>query len=147
MGWRLADRIFDLNKEIKVAADIGCNRGFIARHVLAESVQHLYLCDSSPKMLEQAQGSPGLKVTKLEMDEETPTVSCAQVKAYSVFKLSQEIQWDSAMQTGCEEIQRFEKLPMGFKRICCKSSNHLMCLVWADGGCPSFQSVESNRIP
>lgn len=75
VGWRLSDRIFDLNKEINVAADIGCNRGFIARHVLAESVQHLYLCDSSPTMLQQAEGSPGLKVTKMDMDEELPTVN------------------------------------------------------------------------
>lgn len=47
----------------------------MSRNVLAESVQHLYLCDSSPTMLEQAEGTPGLKITKLEMDEEVPTVS------------------------------------------------------------------------
>lgn len=58
-----------------MAADIGCGRGFVSRHVLAESVQHLYMCDSSPTMLQQAEGSPGLKVTKLVMDEEKPTVS------------------------------------------------------------------------
>lgn len=99
VGWRVADRIFDLKKEVKVAADIGkkifsiwqkqkiaksnkylktilgCNRGFVSRHVLAESVEHLYLCDDSPTMLQQAEGTPELKITKLEMDEEKPTVS------------------------------------------------------------------------
>lgn len=37
---------------------------------MAETVQHLYLCDMSPTMLQQAQGTPGLKITKKEMDEE-----------------------------------------------------------------------------
>lgn len=100
VGYRLADRVFDLNKEIKTAADIGkfinmlnaksklhrarfsivfsgCNRGFVSRHILAETVQHLYLCESSPTMLKQAEGTPGLKVTKLEMDEECPQVFAA----------------------------------------------------------------------
>lgn len=48
----------------------GCNRGFVSRHVLAETVKHLYLCDMSPTMLQQAEGTPGLNITKKEMDEE-----------------------------------------------------------------------------
>ncbi|XP_037955617.1 arginine-hydroxylase NDUFAF5, mitochondrial-like [Teleopsis dalmanni] len=70
VGFRLADRIFDIKREIKCAADIGCNRGFLSKHVLAESVGHLTLCDTSPTMLAQAQGTPGLNMTKLEVDEE-----------------------------------------------------------------------------
>ncbi|KAJ6647859.1 Arginine-hydroxylase NDUFAF5, mitochondrial [Pseudolycoriella hygida] len=72
VGFRLSDRIFDIKREFKNAADIGCNRGFISRHVLAETVNHLYLCDISPSMLLQAEGTPGLKITKKEMDEEQP---------------------------------------------------------------------------
>ncbi|XP_055917709.1 arginine-hydroxylase NDUFAF5, mitochondrial [Eupeodes corollae] len=70
IGFRLSDRIFDIKREFRNAADIGCNRGFISNHVLAETVQHLILCDTSPTMLAQAQGTPGLKITKMEMDEE-----------------------------------------------------------------------------
>lgn len=38
---------------------------------MAETVAHLYLCDMSPTMLQQAEGTPGLKITKKEMDEES----------------------------------------------------------------------------
>ncbi|CAD7012052.1 arginine-hydroxylase NDUFAF5, mitochondrial isoform X1 [Ceratitis capitata] len=70
VGFRLADRIIDIKREFANAADIGCSRGFLSKHIMAESVQHLTLCDTSPTMLAQAQGTPGLKMTKLEVDEE-----------------------------------------------------------------------------
>lgn len=70
VGFRLADRIIDIKREFTNAADIGCSRGFLSKHIMAESVQHLTLCDTSPTMLAQAQGTPGLKLTKLEVDEE-----------------------------------------------------------------------------
>ncbi|ALC41936.1 CG8067 [Drosophila busckii] len=70
VGYRLADRVFDIKREFKSAADIGCNRGYISRHILAECVEHLTLTDTSATMLEQAQGTPGLKMRKLVQDEE-----------------------------------------------------------------------------
>uniref|UniRef100_A0A1A9ZWC7 Arginine-hydroxylase NDUFAF5, mitochondrial n=1 Tax=Glossina pallidipes TaxID=7398 RepID=A0A1A9ZWC7_GLOPL len=70
VGFRLADRIFDIKREFENAADLGCSRGFLSRHVLAESVKHLTLCDMSPTMLSQAQGTPGLRISRKEMDEE-----------------------------------------------------------------------------
>lgn len=99
-GARMVDRIYDLTKEIGTAAEIGtiqiwqailnardkpilrfshpnsigCNRGFISSHDLADTIGHLYLCESSPTMLEQAEVATGLKVTKLNMDEEMPKV-------------------------------------------------------------------------
>lgn len=75
MGFRLADRLFDIKKEFDVAADLGCNRGFVSKHVLADTVKHLYMCDVSPTMLKQAEGTPGLRITKKEMDEEIFNVS------------------------------------------------------------------------
>ncbi|KAH8319936.1 hypothetical protein KR074_009687 [Drosophila pseudoananassae] len=71
VGFRLADRVFDIKREFKTAADIGCSRGYLSKHILAESVEHLTLTDSSATMLEQAQGTPGLKMLKLVKDEET----------------------------------------------------------------------------
>ncbi|XP_062135569.1 arginine-hydroxylase NDUFAF5, mitochondrial [Drosophila sulfurigaster albostrigata] len=70
VGFRLADRVFDIKREFKTAADIGCNRGYISKHILAECVEHLTLTDTSASMLEQAQGTPGLKMHKLVQDEE-----------------------------------------------------------------------------
>ncbi|XP_073848739.1 arginine-hydroxylase NDUFAF5, mitochondrial isoform X2 [Musca autumnalis] len=70
IGYRLADRVFDIKREFEAAADLGCNRGFLSRHILAESVKHLTLCDISPTMLSQATGTPGLQISKREIDEE-----------------------------------------------------------------------------
>lgn len=70
VGFRLADRVFDIKREFKTAADIGCNRGYISKHILAECVEHLTLTDTSPSMLDQAQGTPGLNMHKLVKDEE-----------------------------------------------------------------------------
>ncbi|XP_017866309.1 PREDICTED: NADH dehydrogenase [ubiquinone] 1 alpha subcomplex assembly factor 5 isoform X1 [Drosophila arizonae] len=70
VGFRLSDRVFDIKREFKTAADIGCNRGYISKHILAECVEHLTLTDTSASMLEQAQGTPGLRMSKLLQDEE-----------------------------------------------------------------------------
>ncbi|KAL5288632.1 NDUFAF5 family protein [Megaselia abdita] len=70
VGFRLADRVLDLKKDIKNAANIGCGRGFVSKHILAESIENLLICDTSEKMLEQAEGTPGLKLKKVNMDEE-----------------------------------------------------------------------------
>lgn len=74
VGFRLADRIFDIKRELKVVADYGCNRGFISRHIVADTVGELILCDTSPTMLEQATGTPGLNVTKRLVEAEWPQV-------------------------------------------------------------------------
>lgn len=71
VGFRLADRLFDVKREFQVAVDLGCNRGFVSKHILAETVKHLHLCEMSPTMLEQAEGTPGLKITRHEIDEES----------------------------------------------------------------------------
>lgn len=97
----MADRIYDITKQFKVAAEIGqnfilfiyfffghvnhklkiifvikgCHRSFIAKHDLSDSIEEIFLCESSPSLLKQAKGREGLKITKLEMDEEVPNVS------------------------------------------------------------------------
>lgn len=75
MGFRLADRLFDVKREFNVAVDLGCNRGFVSKHILAETVKHLHLCEMSPTMLAQAEGTPGLEITRHEMDEESLNVN------------------------------------------------------------------------
>lgn len=70
VGFRLSDRLFDVKREFAVAADLGCNRGFVSKHIMADTVGHLHLCDISPSMLAQADGTPGLPLTRHEMDEE-----------------------------------------------------------------------------
>lgn len=73
----MVDRMYDLTKECKVVAEIGCNRGFIARHELPEGIEQFYLCDSSEIALEQAKQAAkpdGYKITCIQMDEEVPKV-------------------------------------------------------------------------
>lgn len=76
VGYRLADRIFDIKRDLKLVADIGCNRGFVSRHIIADTVGELILCESSRTMLEQADGTPGLKISKrlIDIDKEWPDV-------------------------------------------------------------------------
>lgn len=70
VGFRLSDRVFDIKKKFDVAVDLGCGRGYISKHILAETVENLILCDISPTQLQQAETTPGVKVTRREMDEE-----------------------------------------------------------------------------
>ncbi|XP_059608963.1 arginine-hydroxylase NDUFAF5, mitochondrial [Phlebotomus argentipes] len=70
VGFRLADRVFDVKKQFKVGVDLGTNRGFVSRHILADTVEHLIMCEMSPTMLSQATSTPGVRVTKTEVDEE-----------------------------------------------------------------------------
>lgn len=77
VGERMVDRLFDLTKECKIVAEIGCNRGFITRHELPDGLQKYYLCDSSEIALEQAKNAAkldGYELTTLQMDEEAPKV-------------------------------------------------------------------------
>lgn len=78
VGERMVDRMFDLTKEFKTIAEIGCNRGFITRHELPEGIEQFYLCDSSEIALQQAKAAAkpeGYKITTMHIDEEAPKVS------------------------------------------------------------------------
>lgn len=43
----------------------------MSKHILAESIENLLISDTSAVMLEQAEGTPGLKLKKVQMDEES----------------------------------------------------------------------------
>lgn len=77
IGERMVDRMFDLTKECKITAEIGCGRGFITRHELPDGIEQFYLCDSSEIALQQAKAASkpeGYKLTSIHMDEEAPKV-------------------------------------------------------------------------
>ena len=56
MGYRLADRVLDISRDIEVAVDISSGRGFVTRHM--ENVKKLYALEMSPSTLEQCQMPP-----------------------------------------------------------------------------------------
>ncbi|XP_015434597.1 PREDICTED: NADH dehydrogenase [ubiquinone] 1 alpha subcomplex assembly factor 5 [Dufourea novaeangliae] len=70
VGYRLADRVFDIKKKFKKALDLGCGRGHVSKHILAESVEELILTDTCPTYVDQAETAEGVKVTRTVMDEE-----------------------------------------------------------------------------
>uniref|UniRef100_A0A6P7GM78 Arginine-hydroxylase NDUFAF5, mitochondrial n=1 Tax=Diabrotica virgifera virgifera TaxID=50390 RepID=A0A6P7GM78_DIAVI len=70
IGYRLADRLFDIKRKFKLAADIGCSRGYVSRHISPDSVEELILCDISESNLNAAVVQDGIKTTKQILDEE-----------------------------------------------------------------------------
>ena len=72
VGYRVADKIFDVKRKFKKVLDLGCGRGHVAKHMLSDYVEELILSDMSPSFLEQAKTTDeGIKVCKKVMDEET----------------------------------------------------------------------------
>lgn len=72
VGFRLADRIFDIKRKFKLAIDLGCGRGHVTKNVTADAVEKLIICDSSPTQLKQA-ASPeeGVAFERVLLDEES----------------------------------------------------------------------------
>lgn len=95
VGFRLADRIFDIKREFQYAVDLGCGRGFLSRHVLSDCVKNLTLCDMSGSMLSQAQSTPGVEVSRKEVDEELVEVSSIRTCLYNIVMVlsSQKTLW------------------------------------------------------
>lgn len=70
VGFRLSDRVFDVKRQFQNAVDLGCGRGYISKHIMADSVKKITLCDMSSQNLKAAETTPGVDFTKKEIDEE-----------------------------------------------------------------------------
>lgn len=55
MGYRLADRVLDIKRKMKVCVDLGSGRGYVTRHLTNHSVDKIYAVECSPTMLEQCE--------------------------------------------------------------------------------------------
>ncbi|KAK0081825.1 hypothetical protein PV325_011507 [Microctonus aethiopoides] len=71
IGYRLADRIFDIKREFKCALDLGCGRGHLAKHVLGDNVKNLIMADMCSAYIDQAQLPEQVNVEKKVLDEES----------------------------------------------------------------------------
>lgn len=69
-GYRLADRVFDIKREFDVLVDLGCGRGYVSKHLLKETVNTIYQCEMSKKMLMQSEVSPEVPTYRMVVDEE-----------------------------------------------------------------------------
>ncbi|XP_053621919.1 arginine-hydroxylase NDUFAF5, mitochondrial [Plodia interpunctella] len=70
VGWRTADRVFDIKRTFKNAVELGASRGYVSRHFLPDSVEKVTLCDTSQTHLDKAIVGDGVTVEKRVMDEE-----------------------------------------------------------------------------
>lgn len=57
-GYRLADRVLDISREMSTCVDIGCGRGYVTRHLTGHSIKNLKCLEMSETMLEQCQLPP-----------------------------------------------------------------------------------------
>jgi NADH dehydrogenase [ubiquinone] 1 alpha subcomplex assembly factor 5 len=54
VGYRLADRCFDIKRRFRHVVDLGCGRGHVAQHISVDNVDKLTMCELSPALLAQA---------------------------------------------------------------------------------------------
>ncbi|XP_046975781.1 arginine-hydroxylase NDUFAF5, mitochondrial [Vanessa cardui] len=70
VGWRTADRIFDIKRTFKNAVELGAGRGYVSRHFLPDCVEKVTLCDCSQTNLDKAIVGEGVQFEKMVIDEE-----------------------------------------------------------------------------
>nr|CAG4641025.1 EOG090X09JT [Eulimnadia texana] len=70
VGYRVADRVYDINRTFANVLDLGCGRGHVSKNLSKDNVTHLTMTDISPKMLETAAVPEDVPCTKQVIDEE-----------------------------------------------------------------------------
>lgn len=70
VGWRTADRVFDIKRTFNNAVELGACRGYVSRHFTPDQVSKVTLCDTSQTHLNSAEVGEGVTVEKVVMDEE-----------------------------------------------------------------------------
>ena len=51
VGFRVADRVFDIKRSFDKVLDLGCSRGYVAKHLTKETVKKLYMLEMADKLL------------------------------------------------------------------------------------------------
>ena len=73
LGYRLADRVLDITKEMDFCLDIGSGRGYVTRHLTGRSIKKLKCCEMSTTMLEQCvlpDENENIECEKINYDED-----------------------------------------------------------------------------
>ena len=66
MGYRLADRVLDVTRDIETVVDISSGRGFVTRHL--ENIKKVVALEMSQTYLDQCQMPPEENVRKKNSD-------------------------------------------------------------------------------
>nr|CAG4637176.1 EOG090X09JT [Ceriodaphnia reticulata]SVE73058.1 EOG090X09JT [Ceriodaphnia reticulata] len=72
VGYRLSDRVYDINRKFKAGLDLGCGYGHLSKHLTQDAVEDLVMCDHSSLVLEKACPPEDATVNcrKMVVDEE-----------------------------------------------------------------------------
>ncbi len=54
-GYRLADRVLDITRDLDLCVDIGSSRGYVSRHLTSHSIKKLKCIEMSSGWLDQCQ--------------------------------------------------------------------------------------------
>ena len=63
IGFRVADRVLDIKRQLDACVDLGSGRGFVTRHLTGHSVRRIKALEMSEAVLEQCQGPPEEEVS------------------------------------------------------------------------------------
>ncbi|ESO11927.1 hypothetical protein HELRODRAFT_96859 [Helobdella robusta] len=70
VGWRVADRIYDIKRNFTAALDLGCGKGYVGRNVVRETIGMLQQCDLSSHFLDVSLKSDDVPTCSVVVDEE-----------------------------------------------------------------------------
>lgn len=67
IGFRVADRVFDIRRRFNVAVDLGCGLGYVGQHLDKEAVEVLFQCDISGEMVRSCSHSKNDSTTDIKL--------------------------------------------------------------------------------
>lgn len=70
VGWRMADRIFDIKRTFDNVFDMGCQRGYVSKHLDKETCKKIFMYEMSENLLKEADTPKDLLIEKKVFDEE-----------------------------------------------------------------------------
>jgi NADH dehydrogenase [ubiquinone] 1 alpha subcomplex assembly factor 5 len=115
IGYRLSDRLYDVQRDLDKVVNLGCGRGYVSKHITPDRIKHLTLTDSCAKFVEQAevdeQFNPDnvVRMTLCEDEDDWPFAK----NSVTCFISSLALHWVNDLQKCFNNIQRSLK-PDGF---------------------------------
>ncbi|CAL1283588.1 unnamed protein product [Larinioides sclopetarius] len=103
IGDRVADRVYDITRKFSTAVELGCGKGHITKHLTPESIEMIYQCDISSKMLEKTKVSEDIPTFKMIVDEEYLPFADSSI---DLFISSLNFHWINDLPSVFEQIHR-----------------------------------------
>lgn len=111
MGYRLADRVLDIKRDMNVCVDIGSGRGFVTRHLTGHSIKKLFAIEMSPSMLNNCvlpRPEEGIASEKILLNEDDGVLPFAD-NSVDVVTSSLSMHWVNNLPGLFKEVNRILK--------------------------------------